>query len=85
MPFLAIPAVASADDPYTILGVGIDATASNTLEAQTVVFLEGLPVGQAPEDARLEHVGTAVLGAEHVAVPALVASVGEDGNVFVWN
>tara|TARA_R110000868_G_scaffold26347_5_gene101556 strand:+ start:9087 stop:10157 length:1071 start_codon:yes stop_codon:yes gene_type:complete len=39
--FLAMPAVASADDPYTILGVSIDATAGNTLEAQTIAMRRG--------------------------------------------
>jgi hypothetical protein len=39
--FFAIPALASADDPYTILGVSIDATASNALDAQTIAMRRG--------------------------------------------
>ncbi|WP_417470221.1 DUF2066 domain-containing protein [Maricaulis sp.] len=39
--FFAIPALASADDPYTILGVSIDATGSNALEAQTLAMRRG--------------------------------------------
>ncbi len=39
--FFAIPALASADDPYTILGVSIDATAGNALDAQTLAMQRG--------------------------------------------
>ena len=40
--FALVPAgTAQADDPYTVTGVPIDATASNALEAQTVAMREG--------------------------------------------
>lgn len=39
--FFTIPALASAEDPYTILGVSIDATASNALDAQTIAMRRG--------------------------------------------
>ncbi|WP_417475787.1 DUF2066 domain-containing protein [Maricaulis sp.] len=39
--FLVSPALAVADDPYTILGVSIDATGSNALDAQTIAMRRG--------------------------------------------
>src|SRR5690606_24291479 len=53
------------------------------LHVEAVVIREFLPVGAAAEEARLDHVGPAVLGAEHVTVAALVAEVGEVGDLVL--
>ncbi len=44
---------------------------------------ELLPIGSTPEEARLDHVGPAILGAEDVAVAALVAEIGEVGDLML--
>src|SRR5207237_1403089 len=49
------------------------------LEHHAVELRAGGETGARAEEARLDHVRSAVLGTEHVAVAALVARVGEVG------
>ena len=51
------------------------------LDDKAVAIGSGLERGEAAEEQRLRLVGAAVLGAEHVAMPAFVASVGEGGEL----
>ena len=74
--FFAIPALASADDPYTILGVSIDATGSNALEAQTIAMRRG----QAMAAQRL--IERLTLPEDRTGTPLDFASAGAIDSIF---
>jgi len=74
--FFAIPALASADDPYTILGVSIDATGSNALDAQTIAMRRG----QAMAAQRL--IERMTLPEDRVGTPLDFGSAGAIDSIF---
>lgn len=74
--FFAIPALASADDPYTILSVSIDATGSNALDAQTIAMRRG----QAMAAQRL--IERLTLPEDRVGTPLDFGSAGAIDSIF---
>lgn len=74
--FLATPALASADDPYTILGVTIDATGSNALDAQTIAMRRGQAVAAQRLIERL------TLPEDRVGTPLDFGSAGAIDSIF---